>query len=119
MKPPCIEMRLSPNWCSRALYEQQIEGRLTLPPEWWQGWRIVKDWIKGPGGIQFHRRQLEALWRLGRMKERAAERKNATAYAPTNKAHPARIPAIDLAYRQARRQQTPVGRTPQNRARTT
>lgn len=73
-KPPCVRQREPMNWCARALYEQQIDGRIDLPREWWKGWKIVKDSIRGPGGIRFHRRQLEALWRLGRMRERAARR---------------------------------------------
>ena len=77
-KPPCVELGRPMNWCARALKEQQVEGRIDLPREWWNGWKISKDWIKGPGGIRFHRRQLEALWRLGGMRERASHRERRT-----------------------------------------
>lgn len=73
-KPPCVKLGKPMNWCAHALREEGIEGRIIRPEEWWKGWRLVKDRIVGPGGITFHRRTLEALWRLGGMRERQRQR---------------------------------------------
>lgn len=80
--PPCVELGKPMNWCARALREQQIEGRIVLPVEWWNGWRIVRDRIVGPGGISFHRRTLEALWRLDRIRHRRQRPNHAPAFRP-------------------------------------
>lgn len=76
-KPPCVEPRKPMNWCARALYDQQIEGRLVLPAEWWKGWRISKGNLIGPGGMKFTSRQLTALWRLERLRQRRWKRDGA------------------------------------------
>lgn len=73
-KPPCGEPGAPLNWCARALWNERIEGRMSLPEEWWKGWRVVKDRIIGPGGITYHRSQLEVLWRLDGMRERQRRR---------------------------------------------
>lgn len=75
-KPPCVELGSPMNWCARALRTERIEGRIILPEEWWKGWRVVKDRIIGPGGITFHRRTLEALWRLDGVRQRRDRRRS-------------------------------------------
>jgi hypothetical protein len=77
-QPPCVELGKPMNWCARALREQQIEGRLLLPAEWWKGWKIHRGNLIGPGGMTFDPRLLTALWRAGRLNERRRRRSAGT-----------------------------------------
>lgn len=63
-KPPCVEIGRPLNWCARSLHEQQIQGRMSLPAEWWPGWKIQQGKLIGPGGMRFTPAMLSALWRL-------------------------------------------------------
>jgi hypothetical protein len=69
-KPPCVELGKPMNWCARSLREQQVDGRITLPADWWSGWKIIKGTLVGPGGMRFNSRQLSALWRLWNLQSR-------------------------------------------------
>jgi hypothetical protein len=76
-KPPCVELRSPLNWCAQGFREQYVEGRLPLPAEWWNGWKINKGHLIGPGGMKFDARTLTVLWRAGRLAEH--QRKHSTA----------------------------------------
>jgi hypothetical protein len=68
-KPPCVELGKPMNWCARVLRAEHIDGRLELPSEWWNGWRIVKNRLIGPGGMTFDSKTLIMLWRSSRLRE--------------------------------------------------
>lgn len=61
--PPCVKPGEKPNACAIALYLQEIERRIDLPSEGWNGWKIRGDWLIGPGGMKFNARSLRAAWR--------------------------------------------------------
>ena len=49
------------------LKENQIEGNLDLPAEWWNGWQIQRGKLIGPGGMRFTPTFLATLWRAERL----------------------------------------------------
>lgn len=81
-KPPCVELGRAMNWCARALHRQQQQGSIELPAEWWNGWKITKDRLIGPGGMTFNTRTLAALWRLARLGERKRLRASCSGASP-------------------------------------
>jgi fructose 1,6-bisphosphatase len=49
------------------LKDQQIEGNVELPAEWWNGWKIQRGKLIGPGGMRFTPTFLATLWRAERL----------------------------------------------------
>jgi fructose 1,6-bisphosphatase len=66
-KPPCVEPRVPLNWCARMLKAQQVDGTIDLPAEWWNGWKIQRGKLIGPGGMRFTPQFLSAMWRAERL----------------------------------------------------
>lgn len=77
-KPPCTKPGTPMNWCARNLRNERIEGRMTLPTEWWNGWRICKGKLIGPGGMTFTPQLLGALHRLENLRARARRKRGIT-----------------------------------------
>lgn len=60
--PPCHVKGQPVNPCAKALYAQQVEGRVDLPSEHWSGWKIRGRYLLGPGGIRVSPRTLGYVW---------------------------------------------------------
>jgi len=69
-KPPCVKAGSPMKWCARGQFDQFIEGRLSLPTQWWNGWRIVKKHIVGANGVRFDAERLTILWTMNNMRSR-------------------------------------------------
>ena len=50
--PPCLVPGQGLNYCAKAKYEQEVEGRFDLSGEW-RGWKIRNGRLIGPFGVKF------------------------------------------------------------------